>query len=105
MCQGVHAYSGGDKDHQCKLQRVKNYTATIGVHDAASTCNLHKGMPLNVYPYPQFNIICPYASIVICAVVVEVVAVVVVVGRNNYCNLHCVMAVVVVFFLKQGHIY
>ena len=28
-----------------KLQRVKNYTATIGVHDAASTCNLHKGMP------------------------------------------------------------
>ena len=44
-----------DKDHQRKLQRVKNYTATIGVHDAASTCNLHKGMPLNFCPYPQFN--------------------------------------------------
>ena len=29
-----------DKDHQCKLQRVKNYTATIGVHNAASTCKL-----------------------------------------------------------------
>ena len=29
-----------DKDHQRKLQRVKNYTATIGVHDAASTCKL-----------------------------------------------------------------
>ena len=39
-----------DKDHQRKLQRVKNYTATIGVHDAASTCNLHKGMPLNFCP-------------------------------------------------------
>ena len=36
-----------DKDHQRKLQRVKNYTTTIGVHNAASTCNLHKGMPLN----------------------------------------------------------
>ena len=45
-----------DKDHQRKLQRVKNYTATIGVHDAASTCNLHKGMPLNFCPYPQFKI-------------------------------------------------
>ena len=55
MCQGVHAHSGEDKDHQRKLQRVKNYTATIGVHDAASTCNLHKGMPLNFCPYPQFN--------------------------------------------------
>ena len=29
-----------DKDHQRKLQRVKNYTATIGVHDEASTCKL-----------------------------------------------------------------
>ena len=29
-----------DKDHQRKLQRVKNYAATIGVHDAASTCKL-----------------------------------------------------------------
>ena len=29
-----------DKDHQRKLQSVKNYTATIGVHDAASTCKL-----------------------------------------------------------------
>ena len=44
-----------NNDHQRKLQRVKNYTATIGVHDAASTCNLHKGMPLNFCPYPQFN--------------------------------------------------
>ena len=52
-----------DKDHQSKLQRVKNYTATIGVHDAPSTCNLHKGMPLNFCPYPQFNGICPYASL------------------------------------------
>ena len=29
-----------DKDHQSKLQRVKKYTATIGVHDAANICKL-----------------------------------------------------------------
>ena len=53
-----------DKDHQRKLQRVKNYTATIGVHDAASTCNLHKGMPLNFCPPPPPNsMACPYASL------------------------------------------
>ena len=47
-----------DKDHQRKLQRVENYTATIGVHDAASPCNVHEGMPLNFCLYPQFNGIC-----------------------------------------------
>ena len=51
-----------DKDHQRKLQRGKNYTATIGVHNAASTYNLHKGMPLNFCPYPQFNGI-PYSHL------------------------------------------
>ena len=62
-CANEYMRTVEDKDHQCKLQRVKNYTATISVHDAASTCNLHKGMPLNFCPYPQFNGICPYASL------------------------------------------
>ena len=37
------------------LQRVRSCITTVGMHDAASTCNLHKGMPLNYHPYPQFN--------------------------------------------------
>ena len=37
------------------LQRVRSCITTVGVHNAASTCNLHKGMPLNYHPYPQFN--------------------------------------------------
>ena len=44
-----------DKD-QRKLQRVKKYTATIGVHDAASTCKLAQGhMPLNWGYQQKFN--------------------------------------------------
>ena len=30
-----------------QLRRVRTFIATVGVHDAVSTCNLHNGKPLN----------------------------------------------------------
>ena len=63
LSQGVHAHSGGRLGPPAQVTEGHNYTTTIDVHDAASTCNLHKGMPLNFSPYPQFNGICPYASL------------------------------------------
>ena len=58
-------------DHQCKLlcawpstsilHRVRSCITTVGVHDAANTCNLHKGMPLN-WGMGGNSMACPNAS-------------------------------------------
>ena len=54
---------GGGKDYQCKLQRVRTCTSTIGVPNAASNCYLHKGSPFNVYNYTRSaKCCCPCAS-------------------------------------------
>ena len=65
----VSALVGHRRDHQCrlqwlrastcKLQPVRTCTAAIGMHAAASNCNLPKGMPLNFFPCTHNSMACP----------------------------------------------